>query len=139
MRRILICVVLGLAGLTSSASAGERIFADGFEPCCTLGGEVTGLSGSGLVLHLAAGVVSESKPISANGGQPVLYTFAHIVPTGTNYAVNITTQPAGQTCTLTNASGSVGGSHVFDINVSCRVDLVDLIWDQGSWDNADWQ
>ena len=139
MRRILMFAVLGLAGLASSANAGERIFADGFEPCCTLGGEVSGLTGSGLVLHLAAGVVSEDKPISASGGQLRLYTFAKTAPTGTAYTVTITTQPGGQICTLSNANGTIGSAAVEDINAACAAGPPELIWDEGHWDDANWQ
>ena len=139
MRRILMFAVLGLAGLASSASAGDRIFANGFEPCCTLGGEVSGLSGSGLVLHLAAGIVSEDKTLVANGGQLQFYMFAETASPGTAYTVTITTQPSGQVCTLSNASGSIASTPVDDINVACVAGPPGLNWDDGSWDDADWQ
>ena len=139
MRRIMIFAVLGLAGLASSATANDRIFANRFEPCCTLGGEVSGLTGSGLVLHLAAGVVSEDKPVVASGGQLRLYTFVKNAPTGTAYTVTITTQPSGQICTLSNASGTVGSAAVEDINAACVAGPPDLIWDDRSWDDANWQ
>ncbi|HET9031960.1 MAG TPA: hypothetical protein VFN25_03540 [Dokdonella sp.] len=139
MRTILIFTMLGLAGLGSNATASDRIFANGFEPCCTLGGEVSGLSSSGLVLHLAAGAVSENKNLAANGGQPQLYTFAKTASTGSAYTVTITTQPGGQICTLSNASGSIGSTPVDDINVTCVAGPPDLNWDDGAWDDADWQ
>ena len=135
-RVIWILLALSLVGVAPSASAAERIFADGFEPCCNLGGEVTSLTGSGLVLHLVAGVVNESKPVTANGGALRLYTFSHTVPTGTSYAVTIATQPSGQTCTLANGSGTMGSTSVYDINVNCGGGL---IWDEGQWDDANWQ
>ena len=68
MRTALSILVLGLAGAAEPACAADRIFTDGFEPCCTLGGEVSGLTGTGLVLHLAAAAISEDKPVTANGG-----------------------------------------------------------------------
>lgn len=133
---ILALLALGLIGVSAPTSAAERIFADGFEPCCTLGGEVTSLTGIGLVLHLTAGAVSESKPITANGGALRLYTFSHTVPTGTSYMVTIATQPSGQTCTLANGSGIVAATSVYNINVNCGGGL---IWDEGQWDDTNWQ
>ncbi len=70
MRMILPLLAVELAGAMTHANASDRIFTSGFEPCCTLGVEVIGLAGNGLVLHLAAGAISEDKPIPTNvGGQ----------------------------------------------------------------------
>lgn len=137
MRMIL--SLIGLVGIASSASAADRIFADGFEPCCTLGGEVSGLAGGGLVLHLAAGAISENKPVNANGGESRLYTFANTAPPGTTYTVTITTQPASQICTLSNASGIMASVPVENINVACVAGSAGLNWDDGAWDDGNWQ
>ncbi len=139
MRRILIFAVLGQAGLAPSATANDRIFANGFEPCCTLVGDVTSLSGSGLLLHLAAGVVSDDKSIAATGGQSQLYTFAKTAPADSTCTVTITSEPSGQVRTLANASGSITSTPVDDINVACVAGPAGLIWDDGTWDDVDWQ
>ncbi len=139
MRMILSLLAFGLAGAVTPAVAADRIFADSFEACCTLGGEVSGLTGNGLVLHLAAVAISEDKLVSANDGGLRLYTFADTAPPGTAYTVTITTQPTGQTCTLTNASGTMASSPVTNINAACVAGPEDLIWDDGAWDDADWQ
>ena len=139
MRMILSLLTLGLAGAVGPANAVDRIFTDGMEPCCTLSGEVSGLSGNGLVLHLAAGAISEDKPVSANGGDLRLYTFANTAPTGTAYTVTITAQPSGQTCTLSNASGAIASAPLVNINAHCLAEPAGLNWDDGGWDEADWQ
>ena len=139
MRMILLFFVLSLAGVTTSASAAERIFANGFEPCCTMGGEVTGLTGSGFVLHLAADAANEDLPISAQSGQPRLYQFHHTAPPSTAYTVTIATQPTGQACTLINATGVIGSTPVDNINATCVAGPTGLNWDDGSWDDAAWQ
>ena len=139
MRMILPLLALGMIGAAASASASDRIFADGFEPCCSLGGEVSGLTGNGLVLHLDAGAISEDKPVPANGGGPRLYTFFNSAPAGTAYTVTITTQPSSQTCTLSNASGSMASTPVININATCVAEPLDLNWDDGNWDDANWQ
>ncbi len=139
MRIVLSLLVLGLAGAAAPACAGDRIFTDGFEPCCTLGGEVSGLTGTGLVLHLAAAAISEDKPVTANGGEPRLYVFVNTAPTGTAYMATITTQPTGQTCTLSNGSGTMASTPVINIDATCVAGPSNMIWDDGYWDGANWQ
>ena len=80
----------------------------------TVGGTVSGLAGTGLVLHNNAG---DELPISANG----TFTFATSLASGTGYAVTIQAQPSGprQTCTVTNGTGAVTGSNVTNVAVSC--------------------
>lgn len=134
-----IAAVLGLI-VAANAHAGEsdRLFRNGFEPCCSLGGEVAGLSGGGLILHLQTDSVAEDLPIAAHAGLPRLYIFAASLPGGTGYIVSISSQPGGQSCTLSNASGTVEDADIDDIDVNC-VATPGLIWDQGNWDAADWQ
>ncbi|MFZ2237105.1 MAG: hypothetical protein WBP11_10495 [Dokdonella sp.] len=155
MRMILPLLALALAGALAPADAADRIFvggvdrtlgggtdrifADGFDPCCTLGGEVTGLTGNGLVLYLATDAFSESKPVSANGGGVRLYTFTHTAPPGIAYAVTVMTQPSGQTCTLSNATGTMANIAIDNINATCVAGPADLVWDDGDWDDTDWQ
>lgn len=138
-RLILPLIALGLVGLAVSANAAEHIFANGYEPCCTLGGEVSGLTGNGLVLHLAAGAISEDKPVPANGGSVRLYTFTRTAPPGTAYTVTIITQPASQTCTLSNANGTMAGTRVDNINATCVAGPANLVWNDGNWDDGKWQ
>ena len=132
-------LALCLAGAVAPVAATERIFADGFEPCCSLGGEVSSLTGTGLVVRLAAGAISEDKSIAANGGELRLYTFTHTAPPGIAYAVTITTQPSGQICTLTNASGTMTSTPMDNINATCVTGPASLNWAGGNWNDANWQ
>ena len=79
----------------------------------TVGGTVSKLAGTGLVLHNG----TEFLPITANGR----YAFATRVPTGTTYSVTVSTQPTNpiQSCTVANRSGTVGSTDVTNVNVSC--------------------
>ncbi len=122
----------------ASAGAGDTLFADGFDPCCRLGGGVLGLEGNGLSLRLVAGAINEVKSITPQAGQPRRYAFSSNVPPGTNYSVSVVNPPSGQTCTLQNSGGTVGSAAIENIDVSC-VARPGLIWDQGNWDAADWQ
>ena len=143
MRMTLTLLALALAGAVASASAADLIFADSFEPCCTqgatLGGTVTGLTGDGLVLHLAAGAVNHNQSVPAQGGTPQQYIFSQSVPPGTAYLATITTQPDGQSCTLSNASGTMGNTAINNIDAVCLDEPAGLVWDDGWWDDKDWQ
>lgn len=127
---VLLCTALSVA----TAASGEHVFGNGFDPCCTLGGEVSGLAGDGLVLHLAADGIREDKPI-APGAESLPYTFAHTVAAGARYEVTITAQPADQRCALANATGVVGSMPIGNINASCDASL---LWDHGRWDDGTW-
>jgi parallel beta-helix repeat protein len=78
----------------------------------TIGGTVSGLEGTGLVLRNNGG---DDLSVSANGD----FTFPLGVPDTGGYNVTIKTKPAGQTCTVTGGSGTVSGANVTDIAVNC--------------------
>jgi 6-phosphogluconolactonase (cycloisomerase 2 family) len=79
----------------------------------TVGGNISGLSGT--VILAMNGV--ENLPISSNGN----FTFSTSLPEGSAYSVAITTQPAGQTCSVTNDSGTTGGSNVANVAITCSI------------------
>ena len=80
----------------------------------TVGGTVTGLIGSGLVLqNNNAGDLA----IAANGA----FTFATPVAVGASYSVTVKTQPSGQTCTVGGGSGTSVGANVTNVTVTCSV------------------
>jgi len=80
----------------------------------TIGGTVSGLSGTGLVLQDNAG---DDLTINGNGS----FAFATPISSGATYAVTVKTQPTNpsQTCTVSGASGTVGGANVTSVSVSC--------------------
>jgi hypothetical protein len=80
----------------------------------TLGGSVSGLVGSGLVLqNNGAG----DLPIAADGA----FTFPTRFATGTAYSVAVRSQPTSpsQTCTVVRGSGSIASADVADVAVTC--------------------
>ncbi len=81
----------------------------------TVSGTVTGLQGTGLVLQDNGG-----DNLSINGSGNVNFTFATPLAGGTSYNVTILTQPLnpGQTCTVSNASGTASGN-VTTVQVNC--------------------
>ena len=80
----------------------------------TIGGAVSGLSASGLVLELN-GQYSLSVPANASS-----YVFAQALAAGTAYQVTIATQPNDETCTVSPSSGTVAGN-VTNVNVTCSL------------------
>jgi hypothetical protein len=77
----------------------------------TIGGTVSGLGGS-VVLQDNGG---DNLSVTANGP----FTFVTQLASGAAYSVTVRTNPFGQTCTVTNASGSVAAANVTNISVAC--------------------
>jgi hypothetical protein len=88
--------------------------------CTTLtyfiGGGVSGLQGSGLVLHLGSG---QDVAVAANGS----FMFPTPLTDGSAYAVTVGTQPSGpnQVCQVSAGTGSLAGSDVTNIAVTCAL------------------
>jgi 6-phosphogluconolactonase (cycloisomerase 2 family) len=78
----------------------------------TIGGAVTGLTGTGLVLLDNGG---DNLSVTQNGP----FTFATSVAAGAAYAVTVGTQPSGQTCTVTNGSATAGSANITNVAVAC--------------------
>jgi len=80
----------------------------------TIGGQVTGLAGTGLVLRNNGG---DNLSITGNGG----FTFPTPIASGATFSVSVATQPSGptQTCTITAGSGTVGNGNVTTVMVNC--------------------
>ena len=77
----------------------------------TVGGTVSGLSGT-VVLQDNGG---DNLSVTANGS----FTFATSLASGAAYSVTVKTNPSGQTCTVTNGSGTMGSANVTNVAVSC--------------------
>ena len=82
---------------------------------CTINGYLISVTVSGL---------TGSLTLQNNGGDDLTipsdgtYAFTTPVPSGSNYDVTVLANPPGQTCTVTNGSGTVAGGNVTDITVS---------------------
>jgi 6-phosphogluconolactonase len=82
----------------------------------TVGGTITGYTGSGLVLTDSVSGHTKTVPASATS-----FTLTPAVNSGTTYNVTVTTQPTGpaQFCRVAGGAGSVTGAPVTSIVVSC--------------------
>jgi hypothetical protein len=95
----------GKADNWTSAGAG------GSAPTYTVGGSVSGLSGT-VVLRNNSG---DDLTLTANGS----FTFATRLAGGTAYNVTVRTNPSGQTCSVANGSGTIAGADVTNVAVTC--------------------
>jgi 6-phosphogluconolactonase (cycloisomerase 2 family) len=78
----------------------------------TVGGTVTGLRGSGLVLQLNGG---NNLGFSSSG----TFTFSSGIDQGGAYSVSVLTQPSGQSCSVHNGSGTIGTADISNVIVNC--------------------
>lgn len=77
----------------------------------TVGGTVSGLTGSVVLQNNGAGNLA----LSANGA----FSFAAPQASTSAYVVTVLTQPAGQTCVVANGAGTVGTANVSNVGVTC--------------------
>ena len=88
----------------------------GFATDFSVGGRVSGLSGTGLVLTDNGG---DDLAISADGS----FTFSTRIAANGAYSVAVKTQPSAtpaQRCTVTGGSGLVGSTNVTSVSVNCH-------------------
>ncbi len=86
----------------------------------TIGGTVSGLTGTGLVLRNNGG---DNRAVTADGA----FTFATAIGDGAPYSVTLLTQPSGQTCTVQNGSGTANAT-VTNVAVSCVATPNPVAW-----------
>jgi hypothetical protein len=102
-------IVLGFLSILATGGGGG-----GGNPTFTIGGTVSGLAGSGLVLQNNGG---DNLGISGDGA----FTFATALADGSAYNVTVLTQPSNpvQKCAVTNASGTLSGANITNVSVDC--------------------
>jgi hypothetical protein len=114
-RRALIACTIILLGLMTACSG------DGGAPAPTysLGGTVSGLSASGLVLANKA----QMLPVSSGAGG---FSFGPILTSGTAYAVTVQTQPAEEVCSVSAGSGTAAAANIANVVIACATDAFSL-------------
>jgi len=80
----------------------------------TIGGNVSGLNTGTSVTLLDNG--GDSLTVTASGA----FTFKTPIASGSAYNVTVSVQPTGETCTVTNGSGTVGSANVTNVAVACK-------------------
>jgi uncharacterized delta-60 repeat protein len=109
----------GCATLGSQINATLTILDDDVPPPVkvshSVGGNVSGLMGTGLVIEDRAQAIS--LPITSNGA----FLFNREYSAGASYDVRVVSQPANpiQICSITNANGTVTNISITDVMIEC--------------------
>lgn len=90
----------------------------GTQDSFSIGGTVSGLSGSGLVLQNNG---ADDLPIAGNG----VFSFPGRLANGATHNVTVSSQPSGQTCVVSNAAGTIAGANITNIAVACTTNSGD--------------
>jgi hypothetical protein len=106
------CTVSNGTGTVSGANVTTVAIACSSGSSYKIGGTVTGLTGTGLVLQNNGG---DNLTVTTNS---VGY-FPTWLATGSSYYVTVLTQPSGQSCSVSNGAGTVGTSDITNVNVTC--------------------
>ena len=77
----------------------------------SVGGTVSGLSGTAVLQD------NGGDDLTITAGGP--FTFATQLAAGAAYNVTVKTSPAGQTCTVTNGTGTMASANVTNVGVAC--------------------
>src|SRR5271170_2110485 len=101
-------VMLGVLGCAA-------VGCHGIDSKYSVGGTLTGVIGTGLVLQDDSG--NDLGPLDVNGA----FDFGGRLDNGDAYSVTVRTQPANpaQTCTVHNGSGTIDNADVTNIIVAC--------------------
>lgn len=105
------CTITGGQGTVTNADVTVAVacVTDTFK----LGGTIQGLADGRTLTLFADGI--GSKSFGANGA----FTLSSLIDSGSSYDVEVTQQPAGQTCTVTNGQGTITTADVANVLVQC--------------------
>jgi len=55
------------------------------------------------------------------------FTFSTALPSGASYNVIVSLQPTGETCTVSNGTGTVAAANVTNVTVACEVPTIQIV------------
>lgn len=105
-----VCTVTNGSGVATGSDVNNILVT--CVPSHALGGTITGLTTSGLVL------VNGSNTFSPAAGAQS-FTFPNTVGQGFAYGVTVLTQPLPRSCTVVNGAGTMGVADINGIQVNC--------------------
>jgi RNase P/RNase MRP subunit p29 len=106
-----LCTVSNGSGTASTANVANVVVACS-EQAYSLGGTVSGLISSGLVLATGSDTVSVAPSATT-------FTFATPVANGSGYSVTVKAQPTGLGCAVTKGTGTMSAGNVNSVLISC--------------------
>jgi hypothetical protein len=78
----------------------------------SVGGSISGLNASGLILQ------NGSDTLSIGSGSNS-FTLPTALAYGGNYSISIASQPSGESCSVANSNGTIVGSNISTVAVTC--------------------
>src|SRR5512139_3567951 len=81
----------------------------------TVGGTLGGLASGATVAIQDNG--TDTLVLSSNG----VFTFVTPIPSGSTHSVTVQNNPTRQSCTVSNGSGTVSGSNITNVAISCSL------------------
>jgi hypothetical protein len=106
------CTVAGGSGVVGSANVTD-VAVTCESAAFTVGGTISGLTGSGLVLANGTDTASPAPGATT-------FTFPTKLASAASFNVTVSTQPAGQTCTVSNGTGVILTSSVNNVDITCH-------------------
>jgi hypothetical protein len=106
------CTVAGGSGVVGSANVTD-VAVTCAAAAFTVGGTIGGLTGSGLVLANGTDTTSPAPGAAT-------FTFPTKLASAASFNVTVATQPAGQTCTVSNGIGVILTSSVNNVDITCH-------------------
>jgi hypothetical protein len=110
-------ITAGSQGKVSSASINEVAVSCAASPTSetptySVGGMVTGLTETGLLLQLNG---ANALAVQANGS----FNFSGGLAAGSSYQVTVKAQPSGELCSVSNGTGTLGSADVSNVSIAC--------------------
>ncbi len=108
-------IIIDVSSVTNAAEVtAQQVSTSIIDDDFSIGGTVTGLSGSGLILQNNSG---DDLPITGNGS----FTFVAGLLDGSGYSVSVSVPPStpSQTCLVNNATGTISGANITNVSISC--------------------
>jgi hypothetical protein len=106
------CTVTNGSGTVDSSADSVSNIAVACAVTSSVVGTVAGLNSGVAVTLLSNG----TQLLTGNGS----FSFAGLLATGSTYNVTVATQPAGQSCTIANSTGTVVANTSAVVTVTCR-------------------
>jgi hypothetical protein len=125
------------AGLITAfnVSATDLIYKNSFENTGLVSGTLSGISSTELIVNLISSGVDESLSVTQNG----TFVFKSYIAVGEDWQVliqQLPNTPTQQNCAITASSGTMTGSGVDTVTISCNANAWN--WDEMSWDEGGW-
>jgi hypothetical protein len=111
--RILALAIFGMLALNGCGGGASGPTGGNLPQTYSIGGTIDGLSASGLSIAYGNQTVAPATGAAT-------FVFPTPMAAGTAYSVTVQSQPAGQTCLVTNGTGTVGSANVTTIQLSCN-------------------